>query len=382
MSRAFLRASCAGFLLCFVGCQELVGIEPWPNGAGGGASTGALSTTTSGVTSSSSGASTVSSSSGTGCLEDCLGGACVQGKCEPVVVPIGDIGAGHLAGTSSALILATQMIGDPGAKWKIARVDKSGAPTLVEMAESAAVTAIAGLDPDSVYWISANQVFERKFTGIDNTVRASSTSSSFLGVSLRALEFGGDTRLCWVDAEASTVVGGIYCQPLPSISNPTQIAAFSFGGPLTGDGAFAYSIKSSGTSGAFVMKASPMSSAQPMVGITNAFDLAVDAERIYWVTNTAPFELGSLVKLEPSGGLTTVQLPSLPKRIVKQGKWVYVLSNTGILRYDEKSLAADPAFQVGIGGVPLDLVVDSDGVYWLTSGAGTSGVGFLAISSD
>lgn len=370
-----------------IGCQEIVGIQPWDAGQGGALGTTSSAPTTTGTTTTGVSATTAvsgsgsSSSSGTPCLMNCLGGPCVDGACGPYEKDIPAVTSAFIRALPNQIVVAT-VAGPPGGAWTITSVDKFLAHDLTTVTTAPAIRALSSADADSVYFASADGIFLRRLSSqTDDALTDTAAKNVIMATGLERVAFSATQEICWVHASDSPTAGGIYCTAPTMLAQPVQRAQFSYGGRLVGDGTLAYAIQSVGASGAGIVSAMP-GSQMGLKTVPWATDLAVDDTHVYAITSQ-PQELIAIEKADPNGLQLTQILGQSPTRLVRFGSWLYVLfTSAGVIRrYESKTLAEDPTFALYTGGYPVDFAVDGDGVYWVGIGS-ESTIGILAHHND
>lgn len=361
-------------IACASGCQELIGIDPWSDAKGGAASTSGISAgseSSSGTdASASSSTSHASSSTGMACA-GCFGASCTNGVCDAVEVDLEQplVSSAKIEVLATDVIVATTAGGTTADTWTLSTIAKDAQHTVQPLTSAQKLTAMAVAEPDTIFWATGDSTLhQRPFTGADTLISSTARPTD----ALRFLQFANGAQLCFTFNDISPAVGGIFCQVPAAAAAPTQIAAFSFGAGLTGDGIRAYAIQNAGIQGSEVVGADPVQGQAVAGPAPFAKDVAYQDGRIYWLAPDAG-ELGYFAIGSPM--LTkTVPTDLTMKKILAHGQWIYVLTQLGILRFT-LDLEVDAGFAVGSSGLMLDFAVDEAGIYWVTGGPQAS-VGF------
>lgn len=366
-------------LVC--GCQELLGIEPW--GGDGGA--GAAGTTSDGVTTgqttgTANGPASSSASTGTGapCAIHCMGGACDEGVCQPLRIPLESVTEGHLATLGTDVIVARKLTNDPG--YRLSRFDKYAQHVEVPYAINDSVVRSLATSSNRIYWAGANTL--HRIDGVTDTLLTTPEHQAVtVAATLGEVTFNGAEHLCFTNPGPQTGNGGLWCQEPKGGAAPTRLVQLDNPAGVAGVQNLAYTVASAGTGGAAIYSAT-LTTPTFIRNAPGAFSPLGFGDGLYWLSNgdlkVHRVDLADPIGSTELGGRVT----SGGKRVLGRGSYVYVLYTSGIERFDRTTMARDASFGVTFGGVVLDFAVDAEGVYWLTGGDALSELGFLALPHD
>jgi hypothetical protein len=257
-----------------------------------------------------------------GCGKDCLGGACVQGQCQPVLLA-DNLGGPFWIAVDATTVYWTERGRNAPTPNVVQRVAKDGTGLVPLASENATFGAVA-VDATNVYWSAqalsgtAKIVVEASPVGAAPAVTTvSHLLGSFVpaGVTLDGTNvyFGTGTEILGApkgsaDVPASDVLGGLVsvggvasdgvtifaAAPAGVRTTPSTIPAFAGGGtPLPGSPASVVDVALSGGrvfgAGGSTVWSLPQSGGTPLLYSTTEsgpIGVTADAQRVYWTTTS------------------------------------------------------------------------------------------------
>lgn len=257
------------------------------------------------------------------CGHDCLGGECLAGVCQPVVVSIGPVHAFDLV-LDAASIYWTSQGATLASEGDVRRISRTGGGTAALIASNLFAPRGVAVDGDNVYWVNLE----------DDRV-------------MMAPKAGGE---------------------------PVVIATGQSGRDIAVDATYVYWTNTTGE----VMKAPLDQSAAPAViyaGPEGPDGIALDGERVYWANrltgevSTAPFDNPSGASVELFSG------PAGPTDLVVDATHVYWSNHeTGEVMKAPLTGDGSSATLIAQGQLdPFGLAVDATHLYWANYGDGVSG---------
>ncbi|MFO0615825.1 MAG: hypothetical protein U0414_24740 [Polyangiaceae bacterium] len=388
-----------------VGCQAILGIEPWgaTEGAGGGSASTSSTSSVGGATSTSASSSSVtsgatsSSSTGGGCTTvgsptacgpaqlTCFGGECCDGQCTVGTVSLGVLNASkvHVAATSTGQIAAaTNQFG-----FSIA---ETLAPSATQRLMASSEILQLAADSTEGYALDMGHITRFSLLASSTAVLTSGGMDPNIGpqaTRLRVVHFAGpmgSVEVCFLRSDGMGNGGGLYCQS-PDDEGVAQRTALDFPIGLASD---PVTVATPNGGQAFVAY-----QGQTFYGIQqnkqqNALfsifgflvDVAVDPDQIFWIDSNE-----QIYAQTKGTTLTATGVPlSGAKRIVEHGSYVYVGTQELIFRAPKANPTTfDAVIPAESAGMITDFDVDDHGIYWgVVTSSGSALVRMRGLSSN
>jgi sugar lactone lactonase YvrE len=292
------------------------------------------------------------------CGHDCLGGACVNGLCQPVVLDTHGYPNG-IAVDAHELYWTDLLTG-------VMRISlPMGTPTMVAMADTPQAVA---LDSGHVYWTATNTLSRAPLMG----GAAAPLSSAGLKSGTWALATDG-SNVYWADQGSGTLqsmpVGG-------GTSTVLDMGLIAPDGVVVDDTYVYYADGTNKQIQGSLLKVPKAGGARVTLatGQEGPRALALDTDNIYWTDSAlySPAATGVIMKMPKAGGMPTILTSGQgnPLGIAVAGNDVYwVNSDAGTVSRVSKD-GGMPTVLAGGQSYATSITADAKAIYWTTQGQG------------
>ena len=318
------------------------------------------------------------------CGHDCLGGACLGGRCQATLVATGFSGGNLLLTATDAYVL------DYGSGGRVLRISKSsGAITPVVFGR---VGGIA-VRQDSLYWTLAPT-----FRGTDGKVIRAGLDGArpeeiATGQATPQAIIADDSGIYWVNRGTAANDGAVMSLPSGSASATVFADAQAGPGAIAVDSTSVYwftvGLTPDGSDGAVYKRAKsggnivPLAELQPNA-TGSPFSLAVRGGRVFWAPRGLGNTDGRVRSISANGGTVTEFAGNQvrPQGVEADDSFVYWIvygnGNDGVLQ--KASLSTKEITQLaGSLANPLDIAIDGAAIYFTLQGNAMSPGGLMRI---
>lgn len=301
-----------------------------------------------------------------------MGGECQGGVCLPHRVHIDDIEDGRIATLGSDVVVAKKATTADNAT--LSRLSKAAPHEgSIYNANDTRIQGLATSAVGQVFWAGESTIHRIDSSGIDTVLTPNTgedKSIDFGGLAL-ATPAGGEQRICFLNANS-----GVFCQPTTGQNEPVQILQLANPKGLAVDATHLYSVSGPGMPMATIFSSNGGGSMFVRIA-DNAFALLRHEDNLYWLTSDD--NLHRVTIADPEANDIVEAVSGTAKRLLAREDFIYVLTSSGLERFDSTTLQRDTSFTLPLGSVPLDFALDDDGIYWLSGGFQTSELGFYAL---